>query len=69
MAKEFLAMMIIAEFDNIFFLEYPDSNLLKSIILQHNQKKYSLFKIRTTTSKDCYLSEQLGSELNKLKPL
>mgnify|MGYP001626747553 CR=1 FL=1 len=64
-AKDFLAMMIIADFDNIFFLEYPESNVLKSIVLQHNEYKVSFFKIQTTTSKDCIKSET-NLQLNKL---
>ena len=34
-AKDFLAMMVIADFDNIFFLEYPEENVLKKIVKQH----------------------------------
>ena len=33
--KDFLAMMIIAHFDNILFLEYPEENVLKKIVKQH----------------------------------
>ncbi len=67
-AKDFLAMMIIADFDNIFFLEYPNSNVLKSIVLQHIEYKVSFFKIQTTTSKECVKSET-NPQLNKLIPL
>ena len=43
--KDFIAMMIIADFDNMFFLEYPKTNILKDILLQHNENNLSYFRI------------------------
>ena len=67
-AKDFLAMMIISDFDNYFFEEHHSHELSKSIILNKDDKYLDLFTVMRTTSIDCYRDEE-NENFNRFKPL
>ena len=67
-AKDFLAMMIISDFDNYFFEEHHSHELSKSIIMNRGEKYKPLFTVMRTTSKDCYREEN-DKNHNRFKPL
>jgi len=52
LAKDFVALMIIAEFDNMF-AKYSEQMIVKDILDAHKKDYEELFKIETTTSSDC----------------
>lgn len=51
LAKDFVALMIIAEFDNMF-AKYSEQMIVKDILDEHRADYKDLFKIETTTSTD-----------------
>lgn len=51
LAKDFVALMIIAEFDNMF-AKYSEQMIVKDILDEHKADYKDLFKIETTTSSD-----------------
>ena len=71
-AKDFLAMMIISDFDNYFFEEHHSHELSKNIILNKDDKYFDLFTVMRTTSRDCYRLEEDDEnymKFNVFKPL
>ena len=67
-AKDFIALMIISEFDNIFYEEHSDREISKKIILEKDDLYVEMFTIQTTTSKDAYAVDD-NENFNKFKPL
>ena len=51
LAKDFVALMIIAEFDNMF-ATYSEEQITKDILEYHKNDYKDLFKIETTSSED-----------------
>jgi len=51
LAKDFVALMIISEFDNMF-AKYSEQMIVKDILDEHRADYKDLFKIETTTSTD-----------------
>ena len=71
-AKDFLAMMIISDFDNYFFEEHHSHELSKNIIINKDDKYFDLFTVMRTTSRDCYRLEEDDDnymKFNVFKPL
>ena len=70
-AKDFLALMIISEFDNYFYEQYPSHDISKKLILGKDDIYADLFKIQTTTSKMGTFIEGFDelNKLNEFKPL
>jgi len=52
LAKDFVALMIIADFDNMF-AKYSEQQIVKDILEAHKEDYKELVKIETTTSTDC----------------
>ena len=53
-AKDFLAMKVISEFDDVMYLEHTKENPLKDLIEHQDEDRfYDLLKIQTTTSEEC----------------
>ena len=49
-AKDFIALMVISEFDNFFYEEHSKDQVAKKLILEKDDIYGELFKVQTTTS-------------------
>ena len=61
---DFMAMIIILEFSNIFYSEHSDKHPLKLIVKNQQSIFKDLLTVCMTTSKECE-----AGEINKFKPL
>lgn len=66
-AKDFIALMVISEFDNFFYEEHSKDQVAKKIILEKDDTFVELFNVQTTTSSVAYALEHDRS-FNKFIP-
>mmetsp|Transcript_3334 Transcript_3334/g.4452 ORF Transcript_3334/g.4452 Transcript_3334/m.4452 type:complete len:201 (+) Transcript_3334:828-1430(+) len=67
-AKDFLAMKVISEFDNYLYLEHTKDNPIKTLVESQSADFLELFLIQSTTSTDCIPPEE-NPNINKFVPL
>ena len=69
-AKDFMAMMIISEFDNLVYTEHNPKHLLKQILAEKDETFEPLFRIEKTTSRSCPTEEnEPGKNLIEPHPM
>ena len=66
-AKDFIALMVISEFDNFFYEEHSNDQVAKKIILEKDDTFVKLFNVQTTSSSVAYTLENDRS-FNKFIP-
>ena len=67
-AKDFIALMVISDFDNFFYEEHSKSQSAKKVVTEKDDAYQELFKVSVTTSRDAY--ELSGNpDFNKFEPL
>ena len=65
-AKDFIALMVISEFDNFFYEEHSKDQVAKKIILEKDDTYAKLFYVQTTTSSEAYSTKD--KDFNKFVP-
>ena len=53
-AKDFIALMVISDFDNFFYDEHSKNEHSKKFIIEKDDTFAELFNVQTTTSRDAY---------------
>ena len=63
----FLALVVIADFDEFFFSAVKNSDLIKIVTAEGNYESFLIIQ-RTTSDQARWLYDNKGNEINKLEP-
>ena len=69
-AKDFLTMMVIAEFDNYLYLEHSKDDVVNGLLVNRNTDNLrDLLKVQRTTSRECVIPDDPNSTKNAFEPM